>query len=296
MAKKQKSPEKIFLEKFKLYFSSLSSRMSQYAYFNVAENTIILSNSTSGTSTDHGDRLMDFSVPELGLHLMEFKDTEFFNQIVNALQIPRDRVFCIHVLNVLSLLGKHKLDEFNFFFNEYGDWIMQTENRKTYEKKNVIGFPVINFHLLKELHRWYLYLKDVSSDDHMSKYPYTFTDVDVEKIDVKAKTFFLDVDSSVFKDKEGKDIFVNVRPNVRVLCFDGLSCVSISEFIKKVIKKEFTFKLYSWVINNSYVLSMTLYEDDIVAVRSIRPNVLAIPVSDNVVFDPSTNLLIDEDE
>ena len=45
--KKVKDPDKIFVEKCRLYFSSLTARSAQFAYFNVVANGVILCNSIS---------------------------------------------------------------------------------------------------------------------------------------------------------------------------------------------------------------------------------------------------------
>ena len=80
--KKNKSEEelkeKTFLSECKLFLSTLTSRAVQFAYLNIAPNTIILSNSTStGPGIEHGDKLMNYSVGELCIHVVTLKNSNF---------------------------------------------------------------------------------------------------------------------------------------------------------------------------------------------------------------------------
>lgn len=96
--KKVVSGDKIFVETCKMYLSSLSARACQYGYLNVAPGRIILSNSTS-IPKEHGDRIMDFGIGELGLHFLYFKDKEFLIKLKEFLKIPSDKCYCLLVSN-----------------------------------------------------------------------------------------------------------------------------------------------------------------------------------------------------
>jgi hypothetical protein len=66
--KKQKAvdPEKVFIAKCKLFFSSLTARSAQHAYFNIAPNVVLLCNSTSPPPNPmHGDRIMQYGIDEV---------------------------------------------------------------------------------------------------------------------------------------------------------------------------------------------------------------------------------------
>ena len=93
MAKKI-DPDKQFVLDCKLYLSSFSARSCQYAYFNISEDrdTIILSNSSTATNS-HGDRLIDFGIGELGVHIVKFKNHEFIVRLRELAQVPEQGLY-----------------------------------------------------------------------------------------------------------------------------------------------------------------------------------------------------------
>lgn len=297
MAKKAKpvNEEKEFLAKCKLFFSSLTARSAQYAYFNMAPNLVVVSNSTSPPpNEDHGDRLMDYSVGELSFHFIEFKDEEFLNKLRSFLKIPDGVYFCVHVLNLLSVMGKFAQKDLEVFNNEYGETIVVNKGRSTYDKKNIVGFVIDNFHIVSELYKWYQFVYGIGTDEHKKKYPYVSVPMNTSP-EMTGRVFFTEINTTLFKDEQGNPVFKDVMPSMKILCLDGLTTVSIKEFVKRISNLPYTLMLYMWVVDNSYVLSMTIFENDMVKVRSIRPNVLATPISNNIIIESANLTSLSED-
>ena len=291
---KQDPEEKQFVQQCKLLFSSLSSRATQFAYFNVAKNTIILANSTTPDAEEHGDRFMDYSVGELSLHILECKDQEFYQKLVNFLGVPDGVYFCVHIVNFLSLLGKFAMKELDRFIDTQGYTIIVNKGRTTYDKKNIIGWQLINFHVIKEIYQWHQSIMYIGSEEHKQQVSYLQFPVDTQPV-IVGRVFFIDLHVDLYRDKNNVPVFRDMNPTVKLLCLDGLTVPSLKEFIKKVSDKPFTFELFTWVVDNSYILSMTLFENEMVRVRTIRPNILAIPVPKCNVTDSTLLMSLSED-
>lgn len=293
--KKAKDPEKIFIEKCKLYFSSLTARSAQFAYFNIVPNGVILCNSTSPPPNKvHGDRIMQYGIGELTYHFVEFKDIEFFQEIKRFLQIPEKTVFCVLILNMISILNRTARKELAVFDNEYGERILQTKGRKTYDKRNVIGFPIYNFHIIGMLAQWREQVKEIGSVSHKERYPSFEMPVNPD-IEITGRVFLTPVCTDLFVDTNQQPVFKNVKKELKILGLDGLTCASIKEFYKKVLSEEHRFTFYFWAVDAAYVLSMTFFENASIIVRSIRPNVLSIPISNNIVMEMNDLLALSED-
>lgn len=285
MAKKPLDPEKVFMNTLRNYLGSISARSCQYAYFNVAPNTIVLSNTTSPPPNDeHGDRLMDFSVGELGIHIIEFKDPDFVVKLKQFLKINDTDYYVIHIVNLISILNKFKLTALDVFENEIGEKVVINHGRKTYDKKNIVGSRVHNFHVVREIYNWYLKITEIGSTAHQQTCPWVEIPMNTQ-IFIHGRVYTIPIDTDAFKHLDGTPVFSHVNPKLNILGLDGLTSVSIQEFIKKLQPDTFTFTNYFWVVGEHYVLSMTKFEDNIVKVRSSRPNILSIPIPDNVKIE-----------
>lgn len=292
---KPPDPEKEFLNKFRLFFSSLTARSTQYAYFNIAKNTIVLCNSTSPPpNLTHGDKIMQYGIGELTYHFVEFKDIEFFNEVYRFLQIPKETVYCIHILNVVSILNKLARKELNVFDNEYGEKVLLSKGRKTYDKKNVVGMPIYNFHITSMLSQWYGKVLTIGTLEHQKQFPFVEMPVDPD-VKLTGRVFFIPVNTALFTDSAGQPVFKDSRPEMKILGLDGLSCASIKEFYRKIMSQPHRFIFYFWAVDNSYVSTMSIFENETAIVRSIRPNVLAIPISKTTVMEINNLLELSEE-
>lgn len=274
--------DKEFQNECKMLFSALSARSAQYAYLNIDKNMILLTNSTSPPPNDaHGDRLMDFSVSELALHFVELKKSDFLEKLYKYLSISPVGCYCLHVANLASLLNKHKPTELKCFENEHGDKVLCEKHRVTYEKKNVVGFPINNFHIIHELYRWKDFIYSVGTKEHAEKFPHVKEPMPKE-VKLQGKVFFLEVPTEKFM-RDGKPVFEDVKDKMHVMCLDGLTVVSYKEFLKK-LDKPYTLDLLGWVVDDSYVMSLTLFENEDYLIRSTRPNILSMPIK-NIHID-----------
>ena len=279
---KSSDPDREFTLKAKFIFGSTTGRIAPYAYFGVAPNLVILSNSTSPPpNKDHGDRIMSYSVGELGMHFIEFKDEDFLTQFKALLQIPDGIIWCGHVVNVISLLGKYKVKELQLTINDVGEYLLHKKGSTKIDKKNIVGFAIENFHVVSELFHWYKYVYSVGTPEHKKQYPWVEIPVETDPVMV-GRVYFTEIDTDWFKHADGTPVFTGVRPKMQVMNIDGLSAVSLKECVKKLHGQEYSLTRYLWAVQNAYVLSVTRFENDMVVVRSIRPNVLSTPVSDSV--------------
>ena len=289
MASKKKTPEEIaekkFIDDVKLYFGSISGRMAQWGYFNVDPQAVLLSNSSSGgKGIEHGDRLMNFCVSELGLHVVYFKDQEFIQKYRRLLNLPTQGYYAVNLNAVTSLLSKYKLNALESFVDERGFTILINKGNRQYTSKNIVAFPVLNFHVQVELYKWLNYTKEVGTPQHRLENPHLEIDLD-PNITTVGRIFFVPFSLDSFRDKDNQPIFHDVITNMKIMGVDGLSCVSLKEFVKKLSDQPFTLKMYLWAVRGQFVLSMTTFENSIVKVDSIRPNILAVPIWNKTVFD-----------
>ena len=291
MAKKDLNEEKIFKEKCKMYLGSVSARAISFAYFNLANDLVVLCNSTTPPPNKiHGDRLMDYSVSELSFHFLYFKDREFLEKLRLILQIPDGVYYCINVILVLSIFSHYKLSELEVYDNEFGDKVLNVKTRSTYDKKNVIGFPIYDIHVLNELYKWIRNIENIGTEEHKLSHPNTETSIDLNTT-MHGRVYFNEFQLSYFKDRYDQEVFTHMQPSIRIVCLDGLSSPSLKQFIKKLPDDSYKFYQYLWVEVDTYILSMTIFENDIVTIKSIRPNLISLPISDNIKLKISTNPL-----
>ena len=78
--------DKEFAKLLKKYLVDVSARTMSDAYFNIADNTVVLCNSSSNKAgTMFGDRLTSFCVGELSFHIVKFIDPTFLNTFKEVL-------------------------------------------------------------------------------------------------------------------------------------------------------------------------------------------------------------------
>ena len=242
---------KEFLEKCRHYLSTSTSRTTPYAYFNFIDNTVILSNSTSGG--------------ELGFHYVEFKDTEFLNEFKTFFKIPSDDFFCVHIVNLFSLLNTIRIDCCDVLITDDGSRVLTPKGVVSYSDKNIFGV-----------------IRDHASDvarilrPDFDKVEYT-VDLDPK---ITGGLYFTSIPVSLFV-KNGQPIFNKCLPEIKILGMDGLSTVNLGTFIKK-LKKPYTLKRFLWV-KDKCVYSLAIFEDDVCNIISYRPNVVSIPISNECI-------------
>ena len=259
----------------KRYFVDVSARTMPDAFFNVAENTVILCNSTSNKAgTAFGDRLTSFCVGELSFHVIRFVDTTFLNEFKRIFNIPSDTVYAVNVVKLNTILNKTPLAELNISYNQ--GILEVVPSTAVYDSsKHDVGKGIYDFHILDILYRWYTYIMQLGTAEHKSKNPH------VSKVYEYPRpcnpNYILKVDLTEFNDT-----FKNYRDRVGYVVHDGLSHPSIKSFVPNDSK----LYEYIWSTDDS-IFIMFGYSDDVVIIRSIRPNVRAIPIPKFVNFDDS---------
>lgn len=284
--KKVVSADKIFVETCKMYLSSLSARACQYGYLNVAPGRIILSNSTS-MPKEHGDRIMDFGIGELGLHFVYFKDKEFLIKLKEFLKIPSSGCYCLLVSNLVSILNKIKFDKLESFISEKGYHVLTAQGATDFTGKDIVAFPIYNFHIEKNLFDYWNYVQTIGSAEHRAEYPFCEFDLPVNPNIVK-HIYFYSFDLKDFAKSNGEKIVTESQP-MRMMAIDGISNPSLQEFVKK-LSEPYTIKCYLWALSNSYVLSIIKFDNAVAQVISYRPNLLALRLPKSTIIETRESL------
>lgn len=245
----------------KFYLTTLSARSAHYCYFNFKRNSVVLCNSTTKADAQHGDRLMDFSVGELGLHLVEFTDGRIITALKKILKIPDNVFYCIHVVNFMKEWNKCPFNELLINVDRDG---------RLYLNEKLCGMVITNFHVIMMIGKYITVIDNAIEDNNAIE-----TEVDIHP-ELTGNYYMISVDTNIF-ERDGIKTFRNVLPKMRIPCIDGLSTVSFKSFLPKV-KWDYVLKRYFWN-EDIRIYSMTYYRDDHVIVKSFRPNILSIPIS-----------------
>jgi len=243
----------------KFYLTTLSARAAHYCYFNFRDNAVILCNSTTSTNARHGDRLMDFSVGELGLHLVEFRDKSIIPAIKKLLHIPETKFYGIHIVNFMKEWNKCLFEELPIEF---------TKDQLLLSGK-VCGSVLHNFHVIKMLDFYAGIMENITTRINVIE-----TEVDVHP-ELNGNYYTISVDTGLFKIDD-QPIFIDAVPTMKIPCIDGLTTVSFKSFLPKV-QEDYEIKRYFWN-EDIRIYSITYYSDSNVIVKSFRPNILSIPI------------------
>ena len=278
------------IEDMKLYLASISARGLQYAYFNVAPYTVVLTNSTSNRpGTRHGDRLTVYHAGELALQVVKFKDTELFNRIHATLRIPATGIYVIHTSRLNALLGKiSSLNKLTFTFSDNLELIIMPKNAKYDDKKHLVGMSITDFHIRAVLARLYEESQVIGTTSHQNKYPHYTQEMNVDA-QLYGNAYITSVDAHRFIGVDGKPLFSDCYPHIQLISYDGLSAPSLKGFLKK-LRKPYTLVSYFWVENEHYIRTFNFYEDDTVYVKCLRPYVILSPVHTQHRLDFKLNI------
>ncbi len=288
--KRERDPQVVFLEQCRLYLGGITARTALHAYFGVAQNTVVIANSTSART--HGDRLTDFAVGEIGIHVLKITNTTFWETLSGLLEVQTGVIQYVNLANFFKILSKYKVSGLETFINNRGERVLVSKGKEKITRDDVIGFNITDFHIAREIVRWYEDITYVGCEEHRKKFPHLETDMPRELM-MYGKVYFLDVDFSKFKDSEGNQVFTHVHEKMRIMGVDGLTSVSLQSFIKKIVT-DFIFKSYWWVIANNYVVMMSLYKDENAVIRSFRPYVVAMPLDSDIELTDNTTMTENE--
>lgn len=259
--------EKEFLEKCRFYLTSISARSAQYAYFNVFKdpNIIVLSNSTTSKkdNPEHGDRIMGFRIGELSYHFVWIKDSEFVSELKRILKFDTE-ITAVHIINFYSELKKTGIKKFLFETNKRGVSFVPIKDDKT----KLIALTVDSFHILHVIGSVYNTIDNVVTNPEI----YSGVISDVEKdVTYYGRVYYRVINPNNILKPDGTKFYPELMNEIRVFCMDGLTSVSLKEFIKK-LKKPYRFIQYLWIKDNCPQIVYE-FEDDFALVRSYRPSV-----------------------
>ena len=267
----------------KIYLSSISNRRMNFAYFNIADDVIILSNSTTGKkSNEHGDRLTNHAVGELSFHVMKFHDNGvFISKMKRILGIPDGVYYGIHIPRLMALWNNYGPETITRTSDIQNKSIIMTPNGVKYDPlKHLIGIQIEDFHVLSQLLLWYNYVMQIGDDKHRSVYNHNSVDI-LPLVSKNDQVYRMLLSPSDFNEP-CVGLFANV--NMYSMMFEGLTIPSYKQFLSKV-KSPYTLSAYFWTDDGSSVQAMYQYTDDFVTVRSIRPNVRLIPLRLDIELD-----------
>lgn len=261
--------DKVFNKYVKMIFSSLTARTCIYVYFNIIPGVLIFSNSTE-SKAPHGNRIMNYSVSELSMHFVTLHK-DFLDDLYRVLCIPQNEVFCLNTKQLIAALSKIKYEEIVTFRDEE---LLVMHGKKDTKTCTVIGEVIDNFHIIKYMHDWYYRVEEMGTEEHKAKYAWIEKAVDVTPVFFKNlyevpihTTDFVKNNERIFK----KDAVLHT------VGFDGLTCVSLREFVKK-LKEPYSLKTYMFCADDRYILKITKFDNEMVSVKTIMPNVLTIPL------------------
>ncbi len=229
-------------EKFKLYFSSLTTRKCPFYYLNIYKNDTIIG--TNGNTVEKNNMLLEYSHPDLSIHVIEIKDTEFLDLIYKEFYLPKDEIVRLFAKDICSFLNKNLNNE--PVYNWINDELICT-----------VGDESVKFAEINTNYQVILNVDNIINS--------------LNKLDSHNKFYIKDIkdrklDSNSFIEKLAHDNF-----EVNVILFDGLDVAS-KDLIKKIKDAEFTYILKYYIFNNdSRIEFITEFEDSIVKVKSVRP-------------------------
>lgn len=256
----------------KKYFSSLTARRSHITYFGIGdkEHTVIQSNTA-------GNYFSSVMAAELGFHIITFKNEwERVEELKQDLLITDpQKVYLANVPAFLAQVNKFKLDNVQVWKTEDRKIVCTQKDTTEYDpKKQLVAYSISNFHLLSTVQRWYEYAKAID-ETHAEKYPHQWIELNKDP-NMVGITVYAEVDLTKFLKSDGSPVFTGYYPILQPILFDGIGTPSTKEFVKK--QENSTYRLYAWTEEDAYVRIMTVYEDDTVIVKSMKPNLCFYPI------------------
>ena len=308
MVKTQKKEILEFDKQLKLILSSLSRRLNKYIYFNFAE----LESSIVITNADY-ELLTTYAPVSLSIHLVTFKDKEYYNKIKSFFRIP-DIPYVVRAEIIGKALVHNTTDELKIVVDTNDNMkIVLKENEEitftsTSDENDEFDFDQ------NDSARNSILSEENDEYEEEYKIPETFSDKDICGTTItntyawkllEELVFQLNDYSEEYFTKDKKFILNNIKPdevewytsnlfrpviipqeilykkvdeisNCYLVCIDGQDVVSVKEFIKKV---KGTCNQYIWSNNGETIRCMAIYEDDIMVVKSTRPFYEIIPLT-----------------
>lgn len=273
--KKKRVPSEAKLTKDfrKRWFSSLTARRSPVTFFGIADTkkTLVMTNTEGGLFTEYRN-------PRLGVHVVRFKQDEDWNRIIKLredLQLtdPR-RVYITNVTRYLAACNKHKVENVVLWKPDDRTVCCNNEVLTPYKKENVVAVTLANFYVADLIRSLYKRIAAFDTEEEDTRiHQWVTLDKHPEMTSILS---FVRLDTHLFTDANGVSLFADRRRYLQIPLFDGIGTPSTKEFVYKQ-DSESLYRMYAWVEDNSYIRTMTVYEDDHVKVFSMNPNLIYRP-------------------
>ena len=256
----------------KKYFSSLTARRSHITYFGIgdAEHTVMQSNTA-------GNYFSSVMAAELGFHIIHFKkDWDRIEELKQDLLLTDpQKIYVTNVPAFLAQVNKFKLDNVQVWKTDDRKIVCTQKDVTEYDpKRQLVAYPINNYHLVSSVQMWYDRAKAIN-EEHAQQHPHQWIELDKDP-NMVGITVYAEVDLTKFVKADGAPIFANYYPILQPILFDGIGTPSTKEFVKK--QEDCTYRLYAWAEEDAYIKIMTVYEDETVLVKSMKPNLCFYPI------------------
>lgn len=266
-----------FVEFTKNYLRRISGGGASYVYLNIADRTVMLTNSTTKRSL-LGDRLMSFAIGYLSMHLMHIKNEAYWERFQSFLHLDTyEGVVMLYANNLVTFLNKSVKQLSKMTCIQMGDEIWCGPiGAKTTRNSTLIGAVVTNHHVAREVLRW---TKDISAIRMDADTPHIVGDLSLDRPDGKLSYFKVDLHRFTYRDNS--PVFTGYHRMSKFLMVDGLTapCYAfIANYKKSNIAHSMKYCL--WAKDGTHIHMLTTFEDENVSVRTYRPHayILATPL------------------
>lgn len=311
MTKAKIKASKEFLKELRLYFSSLSARGAKYLFLNIGT----IPNSFVITNGDY-EMLTGYVPVLLSIHLIEFKDDEFYKTFLEFFNFTSDKPYILRISQVMKAFKDNGAHELDVVYDQMGNMKIIINSRVltgddipegsmssseedpnqepvdieenpfhdnskfetiTFKNADICGQVVDNYHALAVLEDTVLDMYRKKEYLIEDKTPYYELSIPTE-IEVFTSNYYrIKLDLAAFKDREGNCVLIDEYRELNAILMDGLDVPSIKEFIKKRDEKELNLLL--WCNKGGSIQHMAIYNDSKISVKSSRPFSEIFPIS-----------------
>lgn len=296
-----------FLKTLKLYFSSLTARGAKYLFLNVGnlENSIVITN---------GDyEMLTAYVPvSLTVHVVTFKDPEFYEELMKFLRFETKKPFVIRMNLFLKALKDADIDNMTVIYDDDGhmkitaadqlisdDDILDDDSdmddeeddeydpeenpfvdtskwvTTTFDSLDICGQPVENFHALSVLESTIVNMLGYEVSVPKADRPYTEITIPRDFSYFNSNYFRIYIPLTEFRMPDGEPFYSEDMWDFHIILIDGFDVPSMREFVKK---RDTDVSLLLWANSGGTIQHMAKYDDAEISIRSMRPFAESLPI------------------
>ncbi len=302
MTKEQLKASKEFVKELKIYFSSLSARGAKYLFLNVAgiPRSFVITN---------GDyELLTGYVPVLlGIHLVTFKESNFYESFLDFLNFKIDKPYIIRISQLTKAFKDNGAHELDVIYDQYQNMQVivnsriltgddkdvedviddsQTEevvdleenpfvdNSKfetiTFKSADICGQLVDNYHALGVLEDVVIDMNDKKAFLEQENVPHYETSITPDEEIVHSNYYRISIELD-------KLSISSAHTDVYTILIDGLDVPSLKEFVRKREQQNVTMLI--WRPTSGSIQHMATYDDSQISVKSTRPFLAIFPLT-----------------